>query len=266
MKRPLNQLAEIAQKAVQLGGKQVRNTRPQAITEKSDRDVFTDVDIRIERGIRDYLARATPEIGFVGEEEGTSGTAASDGHYWALDPIDGTSNFSHGIPLCAVQLALIESDEALVAAISLPFLDLNYWATKGGGAYANGVRMRASGTTDVARAIVSIGDYATGEGAAQKNEQRIRLTAALAERVERVRMFGSAAHDLAWVAEGRIDATLILSNNVLDIAGGVLIAREAGATVVDAAGRQHTFDSLETLAGSEELLRKLLPLVRERNI
>jgi myo-inositol-1(or 4)-monophosphatase len=178
-----------------------------------------------------------------------------------LDPVDGTSNFAHGIPLCAVSLALIRGGEPVVAAIEAPFLNLQYHAAKGLGAFCNGGRIRVGERGELRRAIVSIGDYAVGEGAEEKNRTRIALTRRLAERVERVRMWGTAALDLVWVAEGRTDATIILSNDPWDTAAGVLIAREAGARVVDAKGDRHDVYSKETIAAGPQLIDEILGLV-----
>ncbi|TQM83192.1 myo-inositol-1(or 4)-monophosphatase [Saccharothrix saharensis] len=261
MKRSLDQLAEIAREAIRIGSNTIKNTRPESVTQKSDRDSFTDVDLKIERSIRNYLSEITPEIRFAGEEEGEVGEQRSGRFMWTLDPIDGTANFVHGIPLCAVQIALMHNGEALVAAIELPYMGMHYWAAKEHGAYANESRIQCSTTDDLSKSIVSIGDYATGEHAEQKNLYRISKTAALANRVERIRMFGSAAHDLAWVAEGRIDAAVIMSNKVHDIAGGVLIAREAGACVTDTKGSSHTPESLDTVASSPRILNDLLNLL-----
>ncbi len=125
--------------------------------------------------------------------------------------------------------------------------------------------MRASRTSELTKAIVSIGDYAVGINAEAKNQQRLRLTTLLAERVERVRMFGSAAIDLAWVAEGRTDATVILANKPWDTAAGVLVAREAGALVLDSSGESHTFHSSDTIAACPGIADAIVSLVRDLN-
>lgn len=260
--RPLDQLAEIAQTAVRIGNDMIKTTRPQAVTEKSDRDTYTDVDVQIEHEVRAYLAEATPEIGFIGEEEGRSGQAAESDCIWALDPIDGTANFVHGVPLSGISLALLERDRATVAAISLPYADMHYSAAKGRGAYVNGKPIRTSATTKLSKSMIAIGDYALGDRAIEKNKQRIALTAALAAEVERIRMFGSAAHDLVWLAEGRIDGAVILSNDTLDIAAGVLIAREAGALVRDSSGEDHVVSSMHTVAATPGVMERLLRIVQ----
>ena len=137
---------------------------------------------------------------------------------------------------------------------------------KGEGAFCNKKPIHSSDTTDLNRAIVSIGDYATGENAAAKNRQRFALTKMLAENVERVRMLGSAALDLAFVAHGRTDACVILSNKPWDTAAGVLIAREAGVPVVDAANARHSFSSSATIAVAPGVQSALLANVGQLDI
>ena len=257
--RTIDELAAAARNAVSLGADLVRSAIPHQVREKGDRDVVTDVDIKTEQEIRAYLARHTPECGFLGEEEGQIGDTD---YTWILDPIDGTSNFAHGLPLCAVSLALVHHSETVIAEIAAPFLGLRYSATRGGGAFVNGDRMQASRTSELAKAIVSIGDYAVGADAEAKNRQRLHLTTLLAEQAERVRMFGSAALDLAWIAEGRTDAAIILANKPWDIAAGVLLAREAGALALDGSGGPHTFDSPDTVVTCSGLADAIVALVR----
>jgi len=257
--KPIDGLAHIARDAVHIGAELVRTATPHEVMDKGDRDIVTDVDVKVEQEIRAYLGRATPEFGFLGEEQGQTG---NDKYVWTLDPIDGTSNFAHGLPLCAVSLALVHAGQPIVAQITAPFLDLRYSAVRGEGAFVNGNRIRASRVSDLTKAIVSIGDYAVGTDAEAKNQQRLRLTTLLAERVERVRMFGSAALDLAWVAEGRTDAAVILANKPWDTAAGVLLAREAGALVMDRSGEPHTFQSPDTIATCPGIADAVVSLVQ----
>ncbi|MBP2334164.1 myo-inositol-1(or 4)-monophosphatase [Saccharothrix coeruleofusca] len=257
-----DRLAEIARQAVTIGTDLIKTTRPQTVIEKADRDTFTDVDLRIEHEIRAYLAKITPEIGFIGEEGGADDQTADSDLHWSLDPVDGTANLVHGVPLCGVSLGLMQGDRAIVAAIALPYADLHYTAAHGRGAYVNGRPIRVSTTAEPSKAMVAIGDHATGEDSHEKNKQRIALTAALAAQVERIRMFGSAAHDLTWLAEGRIDAAVIMSNKTHDIAAGVLIAREAGAIALDSTGREHTSAATHTIAAAPSIAEPLLSLVQ----
>lgn len=261
--RELSELLEVARSAVAVGCKLLSTAESGVVRAKGDRDFVTELDVRIQETVRVELAGKTPEIGFLGEE-GAAGT--SEGGvaelFWVLDPIDGTSNFIHGLPLCAVSLALVRDGIPIVGVVGAPFLALEYYSVAGGGAFVNGRSVRASGVESLSGAIVSIGDYGVGADAAVKNRARLAVTGALAARVERVRMFGSAALDLVWVAEGRIDACVLLSNKPWDTAAGVLIAREGGAVVTDSNGEQHSLTAAHTIAAASSISAPLLELVR----
>ena len=252
-------LLPIAERAVSIAGEIVRTKAPGAVTAKGDRDMATEVDYAVEHAVREFLTRETPEIGFLGEEEG--GTRLGEGPMWVLDPVDGTANFLHGIPLCGVSLGLVERNVPTLGVIDFPFLDLRYAAAEGAGAVANGAAIRVSEVGGLGDAIVAFGDYAVGEDAEERNRPRLALTRELAARVQRVRMFGSAAIDLAWVAHGRVDAMIMLSNNPWDTAAGVIIAREAGATVIDLDGSPHTMTAQATIAAGPRLIPDLVRLI-----
>lgn len=108
-----------------------------------------------------------------------------------------------------------------------------------------------------------MGDYAVGAEATPRNKVRLRLTERLAGRVQRIRMLGTAALDLVWLADGKTDASIALSNKAWDMTAGVVIAREAGARIVDASGIDHNFDSSVTIGGNAQLLPQLLPMIQE---
>jgi myo-inositol-1(or 4)-monophosphatase len=163
--------------------------------------------------------------------------------------------------MSAVSLALTHHGVPVIGVISAPFLGMEYFASTGNGAFLNGSPIRASTTHTLHTAIVSIGDYAVGPDARRKNPHRIALTAALADNVERIRMIGSAALDLAWVADGRTDACVILSNKPWDVAAGVVIAKEAGAAVTDATGQPHGISSAETIAATPGIADELTKLI-----
>ncbi|QBS45726.1 inositol monophosphatase family protein [Nocardia sp. CS682] len=259
----LKELLKVADDAARVGSALLHSAAPGQITAKEDRDFVTDLDLKIQESVFQRLSESTPLFDFLGEEQqsgqNTDDTEAT--YQWILDPIDGTSNFIHGIRLCAVSLALTFEDVPVVAVIHAPFLGLEYHAYTDGGAFCNGARIKTSGTKDLRNSIISIGDYAVGRDAAAKNLRRLAVTAALAEHVERIRMFGSAALDLAWVAEGRIDGCVLLSNKPWDTAAGVLIARESGAVVTDSDGSDHALGSAHTIAANPTIAPDLLDLI-----
>lgn len=253
-------LLPIAVEAVNRGAHLVRTRVPDRLTAKGDRDYASNVDYEVECDLQTFLAEATPQIGFLGEEEGMIRTGR---RYWALDPIDGTVNFANAMPLCAVSLALIEDDRPILGVIQLPFLGQTYTAVHGQGAFRGQRRLNVATPTRLREAIVSIGDYAVGVGAEAKNADRLAVTSALAGEVLRVRMFGSAAIDLAWVAEGITAAAVMLANKPWDTAAGVAIAREAGARVIDIDGTDHTTRSRTTIAAAPTIAGELLTLLKK---
>jgi myo-inositol-1(or 4)-monophosphatase len=252
-------LLRTAVQATDRASQLVRERAAGNLTYKGERDYASEVDYAVERELREFLAAATPSIGLLGEEEGATGAVE---RRWVLDPVDGTVNFAHGLPLCGVSLALVEGNRPVLGVIDLPFLGGRYVATLGGGTYRNGQRIRTSETASLGEAVVSVGDYAVGEGARGRNRSRLAVTSQLAQQVLRVRMLGSAAVDLAWLAEGKTDAMITLSNKPWDTAAGVVIAREAGAVVVDVDGSDHTTESTATIAAAPDLLGEVLDLVR----
>ncbi len=251
----------VAVAAVDLAAEIIRSCEPAVVMAKGDRDVVSDVDIEIERAVRAYLRSHSPEVGFVGEEEGNGQCGA--GPCWVLDPVDGTANFVKGIPLYSVSLALVNGTEPVLGVIDVPAEGCRYSAAAGRGAWCGSERIGVRPTARLADAVVTIGDYAVGEQAGARNQVRLAVTGRLAVRVQRVRMLGSAALDLAWLAHGRTDAAVIFGNKPWDTAAGVILVREAGGLVVDADGSRHTLRSAATVAASAGLLDQVLELIAE---
>lgn len=250
----------IADEAVTLAAELFHSKPAGTLTPKGDRDYTSEVDYAIESEVAKFLADRTPSIGFFGEEGGLR----RDGEQcWVLDPIDGTVNFSHSLPLCGISLALISDNKPHIGIVDLPFLGTRYRASRGEGSYCNGARISASTTDRPSAAVVSVGDYAVGDGADSKNRVRIALASMLAGKVLRVRMVGSAAIDLVWLAAGHTDASITLSNNSWDMAAGVVIAQEAGARVVDRDASEYTCNSTCTIAVTPALLDDTVRMVND---
>lgn len=257
----LNRLSTLATEAVDRAASILRSSGPDGLRLKGDRDMATDADFTVERELRQFLANATPDLGFLGEEEGRAGVHQGT-PYWVLDPVDGTANFAHGLPLCAVSLGLVTGENSVLGVIDLPFLGERFLAAQGRGATLNGSPIAIRHEARIGHAIVAIGDYAVGPQAGPRNVSRLELATRLAGSAQRVRMFGAAAVDLAWVAAGRLDASVMFSNKPWDTTAGVLIAREAGAVVLDVDGSQHTLTSFGTVAASPALAEQLISIVR----
>ncbi|WP_039824827.1 inositol monophosphatase family protein [Nocardia testacea] len=258
----ISTLLTIAREATAAGAELLTTAGTGAVHSKGDRDFVTELDLEIQETTQRLLRAQAPRIGFRGEETTTQPSDSVHAEQtWVLDPIDGTSNFIHDIPLCAVSLALVHQDRPIVGVIRAPFLGLEYYAIEGRGAYLNGRPITTGRAQHLRDAIISIGDYAVGPGAEAKNHTRLAVTGALATEAERVRMLGSAALDLAWTAEGRTDGCIIMSNKQWDMAAGVLIARESGAVVTDSDGSIHNVRSRHTVAANPTISRKLLQLI-----
>jgi myo-inositol-1(or 4)-monophosphatase len=256
-----NDLLAVACDAVDAAREIFLTRSPGSLTAKGDRDMASEVDYAIERRLAALLEEKTPTLGFLGEE-GSDRSAAAELR-WTLDPVDGTVNFVHGSPLCGISLGLLRGSTPVLGVVDLPLLGLRYTATEDGGAYRDGRRLAVSEVATLDEAVVAIGDYAVGVNAVEKNRTRLAITERLAASAQRVRMHGSAAIDLAWLAEGRIDGVAIMSNKPWDTAAGAIIAREAGARIVDVDGSPHTSASRATIAANPALLPDLLKMITD---
>lgn len=223
---------------------------------KTGRDYATTADFAIEDAVRDLLTSSTPDIGFLGEERGHTGNTE---RYWCLDPIDGTTNYTHGLPNYGVALALIEDGQPTFGIVALPAHGERYITRDG--VVLNDAPVTVSATDTLSEAVVSVGDFATGTGSVETNRRRIATIARLANTVARVRMLGSAATDLAWLAAGRLDAVVIDANKPWDMAAGVAIARAAGATITHADGAPYTLAGPDLIAAAPHVHARLLAVV-----
>ena len=255
----LAKLLKVAEAAVDRGRVITDSRGPGALTSKGDRDMASEVDFAVEREVRAFLERETPEIGVLGEEEG----GATDGTRWVLDPVDGTVNFIHGVPLWGISLGLIYEGRAVAGVIDHPALGTRYAAAENLGATCNGKPIRGSECSDLTDALVAVGDYAVGPDAERVNAERFALTQRLYPRVQRLRMIGTAATALTWTAAGHFDAMIMFSNKPWDTMAGVAICREAGVTVLDLDGSDHSPDSRGTFAVSAGIADPLLDLIRQ---
>ncbi|WP_018909246.1 inositol monophosphatase family protein [Salinispora arenicola] len=261
MTHQLTDLLDIARAAVQLGTRVLKTTAVQHVTAKGPKDVVTDLDLRIEQQILTFLKEQTPDIGRYSEEAG--GDPARPRQRWVLDPIDGTVNLVHALPLYGVSLALTDGVRPLLGVISLPTLHRTYWGALNLGAWCNSQPIAPSSATNLAEAMISMGDYGTGDDADERNHVAVALHAALAPAAGKVRMLGSAAVDLAFVADGTLDASITLGNRDWDMAAGVAIARAAGANVTDTDGTPHNLSSRTTIVTAPGLTGAVLHTLRQ---
>jgi myo-inositol-1(or 4)-monophosphatase len=232
-----------------------------ALISKGDRDFATDIDLQIESAIRRRLSAAAPGVTFLGEEEG--GAGGFERPCWVLDPIDGTINFARGHPLCTISLSLVVDGQPVLGIIEAPFLGERFIARRGEGAFLNGRPIATCEVPGLHEAMVGVADFKVGVGSEEENRVHLAVLERLAGESLRVRMLGSAALDLAWLACGRLNATLMLSNLPWDVTAGLLLVREAGGRVFDYDGSEHDAESRYTLASVPSLAERLCQIVGE---
>ena len=233
-------LAAVAERAARAAGVLLRG-RPQHIDHKGAVDLVTEVDLASERVIRDILGRDAPGIAIQGEEGG----GAVAGTRWAVDPIDGTTNFVHGYPFYCVSIGLIDADTPVVGVIYDPVRDRLLRAWRGGGTTVNGAPVRVSTERDLDAALSVTGfPYDRRTRAAFYLERVERALAA----TQGVRRSGSAAMDLLTIATGAAELFWEYHLKPWDTAAGAVLVREAGGTVTRLDGSAWTPDATDLLA------------------
>jgi len=201
------------------------------IDKKGTIDLVTEVDVAVERMIRALIAERHPTHAVLGEELGGPATPAAA--IWMCDPIDGTTNFAHGLPVFCSSIALEVDGELEVGAVYDPMRDELFTASRGEGAFLNGARLTVSRAATLIDALLVTGFPYTMQ---QKLEEMIALFARFLSESRAVRRLGSAALDLCYVAAGRFDGFWEEGLNAWDIAAGVLLVQEAGGRVTDLSG------------------------------
>ena len=206
------------------------------VSMKGAGDFVSSADRKAEETIREELMHARPAYGWLGEESAPE--PGRDGiHRWIVDPLDGTTNFLHGMPHWAVSIALERKGEIIAGVVFDPVKDELFAAEKGSGAYVNNRRLRVSGRREMIEMLFGTG---IPFGTSPHLPRTLRTLAQLMPRCAGVRRAGSAALDLAWVAAGRLDGYWEQGINAWDVAAGALLVREAGGIV-----RDFTDDSLD---------------------
>ena len=227
------------------------------VSKKGPADYVSRADRRAEDILRAELVKARPAYGLLMEESGA--VAGSDtSNRWIVDPLDGTTNFLHGIPHFAISIALERDGEPFAGVIYNPVPDEMYVAERGSGAFLNGRRLRVSG-----RRVVDEALFATGipfKGLPDHPQFLLQLARVMAVS-SGVRRFGAAALDLAYVAAGRYDGYWENGLNPWDIAAGMVLVREAGGFVTDLDGGRTMFSGGGICAGSSTMHAELLRLI-----
>ncbi|MBE9228847.1 inositol monophosphatase [Phormidium sp. LEGE 05292] len=233
---------------------------PTNVYQKGEFDHVTSTDYAIEKFLVDQLAQKFPTDRIISEE--TLIAEITDDRTWVIDPLDGTSNYARKIPIYGIQMALLINKQPVVAVIYLPELEEMYSAAVNQGSYLNGKRIYVNVCRDLSQAIVSMGDFSKGSDRALKNRVRLAGVCAIANHIGRLKMWGAACYDLAFLASGKTDAYLVYSYNIWDIMPGYLIAKEAGAVFQQLTGEAFDYTATTLIgAANIELMNGLLELI-----
>jgi myo-inositol-1(or 4)-monophosphatase len=229
------------------------------IEKKGHNDLVSYVDKESERQLVKRLQELLPEAGFITEENTANHRGAR--YNWIIDPLDGTTNFLHGLPCFCISIALYENDIPVLGVVHELNLDECFYAWKNGGTYLNGRRIAVSQTNSVADSL-----FATGFP--YHNYDRMQPYMAVFDFLMRnshgIRRLGSAAADLAYVAAGRFEAFYEYGLNPWDVAAGVVLVREAGGKVTDFSGGIDATFGKEIIAGNAAMFDEFLNVVTEK--
>ncbi|MFD0750237.1 inositol monophosphatase family protein [Mucilaginibacter calamicampi] len=258
-------LQEITAKVIEVSkqaGAFIRKERETFAADKIEfkglNDLVSYVDKTAEEIIVKGLEQILPEAGFITEEQTT--TKLGERYNWIIDPLDGTTNFIHGLPVFSVSIALKEDDELVIGVVYEVNLDECFYAWKGAPAYLNGKEISVSNAPTISDSLLATGfpyyDFS-------KQRQYIALFTHLMKSCHGLRRLGSAAVDLAYTACGRFDAYYEYNLNPWDVAAGIVIVRQAGGHVVNYSGGDEILNSRELLATNGKLTGEMLGVIDE---
>ncbi|WP_369025383.1 inositol monophosphatase [Qipengyuania sp. RANM35] len=261
-------LIRVMEKAARKAGGRLRRDFGEVehlqVSFKGPADFVSKADMRAERAIYDELLAARPDWGFVMEEAGTIEGDPTKPR-WIVDPLDGTSNFLHGIPHFAISIAAQEPKldgsgwgDVVAGVVYNPVTDETFWAEKSRGAWLHDGRLRVSGRSRLPEALIATGIPFQSHG---DFGEWTKIFAAVGPQVAGIRRFGAASLDLAWLAAGRFDGFWESGLNDWDTAAGCLIVREAGGFVSDFRGRSMPIHASQVLAANDALHSKLHKLL-----
>jgi myo-inositol-1(or 4)-monophosphatase len=228
------------------------------ISKKGPADFVTSADQRTERILVDELTKARPGYGFLVEERGLI-EGPDKSHRFIIDPIDGTTNFMHGIPHFAISIALEREGQLASAVVFNPVTDDMFVAERSHGAYLNEKRLRVAARKNLSECLIASGAPFLGK---EGQDQFLAELRVVIDSTAGMRRFGAASLDLAWVAAGKFDAFWERNLQPWDVAAGTLLVREAGGIVTDLAGRDRMLETGDVIATSDALHRPLLDLIR----
>ena len=229
------------------------------VSVKGPADFVSNADKQAEKIVFEELQKARPTYSFL-MEEGGEVTGTDGQHRWIIDPLDGTTNFLHGVPMFAVAIALERAGEIVASVIFNPIMDELFTAEKGGGAWLNDrKRLRVANRKHLSEALVVTGVNSQGRSL---DFLQLKQLGQVVPAVSGIRRTGSASTDLAWLAAGRFDAYWEAGLKPWDVAPGWLLLREAGGTMSDFSGTPGSIWNGEVLAGNEMIHSQLLKVIK----
>ncbi|WP_274423271.1 inositol monophosphatase family protein [Chelativorans sp. YIM 93263] len=250
----INVMVQSAMKAGRSLARDFGEVQNLQVSLKGPGDYVSQADRRAEEILYTELSRARPGYSFLMEERGVvDGVDAQ--HRWLVDPLDGTTNFLHGIPLFSISIALERQGQLVAGLIYNPIMDELYTAERGGGAFLNDRRMRVAARRQLSDAVMGTGIPHLGRG--HHGKALMDLRKVMGE-VAGIRRLGSVALDLAYVAAGRMDGFWEEALAPWDLAAGILMVREAGGFITDMSGSQNMLEKGSVVAGNEVIHRALL--------
>ena len=224
------------------------------VSKKGPGDFVTNADLKAEKILFEELSQARPGYGFLMEEKGAI-EGSDTTHRWIIDPLDGTTNFMHGIPHFAISVALERDGTLVVGIVYNPITDEMFFAERGQGAYGPSGRLRVAGRDKLADAILASG---APHGERAGRDEFIDEMQSLLPNIAGLRRFGAAALDLAYVAAGRFDGFWERGLAPWDMAAGIVLVRESGGLVSDLTNRQKMLDDGNIIAANEAIHAQLL--------
>jgi myo-inositol-1(or 4)-monophosphatase len=216
---------------------------------KGPGDFVSAADRKAEQTLIAELTKARPGYAFLTEESGAI-EGSDKTHRWIIDPLDGTTNFLHGIPMFAISLALEREGQIVAGVVYNPVLNELYTTERGAGAFLNDRRLRVAGRRKLADSVICTGSPHMGK---QGHDRFLAEMGAMMGKTAGVRRLGSAATDLCWVASGRLDGFWERNLNAWDMAAGLLMVREAGGRVTGVTGNDDALDSGNIVAANETI-------------
>lgn len=263
MDERLEELRKVAEQAARAAGRLLRQMQNGVnVREKAPADLVTEADLAAQETVRSILLEATPQFDFLGEEDehGEASDAGKAEFCWVVDPLDGTTNYVHGLDNYCVSIALRRESRAVLGVVFDPVRDELYWAIEGHGARLNGQILRTSSQRRMDQALLAA-SFATR--VARDSPEIGRFVEAL-HHCQAVRRLGSAALNLCYVAAGSLDGYWATSVKPWDVAAGTLCVQEAGGTVTDLDGRPFCLRRPRLVAAaSTELHADLLRLLAQ---